>query len=658
MHYASTFTSVTDAHSAPKASLSKTSLEAEIKSEATANTTIGTSQPGVSQPQSRTLNSHTTLSTGTDVVVPTVGFLHLHYPASYCSPAHDEPASGFDVLVGSTHDYMSDHSSSAASTININNTDNLEQRTLRVFGEGDRGVAPGVSSPAQNYDMLEGNDDEEAQEIYVSDGDLDACSEASLPESATPVSTWTKQQDWQSDFDHNGPFVKCQQEAPNKVRDDYVRNLAGINTGRSGKVDDPALPSEKRNDEELSSLSCCRCDTVSSTRSLVAYCPVCASQESTVQEEQATNHSTPPRSYSVSHEHGSEESFEQALRTFGLQRYISVDMPMLQRCLNNFLAWHSVKSDRTKITNAFATVVKHQDESGCWDTRLHWDAVSDAALSSFFNKTSWDTSLSDVARSLGSTEEDCRQRWEQIRLKDPLPPPLYGAHISSSESVNPSNSWSAKLDGQLLELRACSEPWTTIAECLNKTTGECKQRFKEIRPKGWMPKNAKQKKKVKSKNPPRDTIVPKDFTWSADGFERCDTPVGTACSPLNRCGWPACNLCFQDAYDGEDNHKSTRECDLGVDTNFSSNGWSAPWPDPSPADCEEKCEQCEASIARCKCNPSPAPDNDHVWGTSSFLFNDDLNCGKSTVQGPVNNSWNLKYRGGCGCAETQCEYSY
>ncbi|KAL1601968.1 hypothetical protein SLS59_005134 [Nothophoma quercina] len=232
--------------SAPKASLSKTSLEAEIKSEATANTTIGTSQPGVSQPQSRTLNSHTTLSTGTDVVVPTVGILHLHYPASYCSPAHDEPASGFDVLVGSTHDYMSDHPSSAASTININNTDNLEQRTLRVFGEGDRGVAPGVSSPAQNYDMLE-----------------------------------------------------------------------------------------------------------------------------------------------------------------------------------------------------------------------------------------------------GSTEEDCRQRWEQIRLKDPLPLLL----------------WSAKLDGQLLELRACSEPWTTIAECLNKTTGECKQRFKEIRPKGWMPKNAKQKKKVKSKNPPRDTIV-------------------------------------------------------------------------------------------------------------------------------------------------------
>lgn len=101
-----------------------------------------------------------------------------------------------------------------------------------------------------------------------------------------------------------------------------------------------------------------------------------------------------------------------------------------------------------------------------------------------------------LAHQLHTTEEDCLQRWEQIKPKDTLPPHCR-PDDSDHDLQTSSKGWNAELDEKLIKLKDSlfAPSWSYIARELDVDKKDAKRRFKKIKPIGWKPKTNKQARK-------------------------------------------------------------------------------------------------------------------------------------------------------------------
>lgn len=213
--------------------------------------------------------------------------------------------------------------------------------------------------------------------------------------------------------------------------------------------------------------------------------------ESTVEEYQETEFLTPPRRSASLRSEPSEMSFEQALQVFDLDYYLSVDIGLLQERLQNRLSWEDV--DRIVVANAFTTIVKHQHEAESWTLRLRWDHDGDQSLLDDHMGTHHDN-WEKTADEFGTTQDDCRQRWATLKPKDWVPSSAATGRVKYYCCLD--KTWTPTMDGKLMSLKADNSSWADIARHFDLKEADCKDRFKQIRPKDWKPKSKKHKAAV------------------------------------------------------------------------------------------------------------------------------------------------------------------
>ncbi|KAF1363580.1 hypothetical protein EJ07DRAFT_152370 [Lizonia empirigonia] len=213
----------------------------------------------------------------------------------------------------------------------------------------------------------------------------------------------------------------------------------------------------------------------------------------TTEEEKATEFLKPPPASDAHLSSPDKESLGHAWDFLELQRYRTVDYPTLKQHLNRVLSRNH--ADYVKVVTAFTRVVEHQDGKGCWVLSLRWCDNLDQELLQYVV----DGQLKDcvgLAHQLHTTEEDCLQRWEQIKPKDTSPP-----HCRPNDSDHnlqtSSKGWNAELDEKLMRLRNSfpTPSWLHIARKLDVDKKDAKRRFREIKPKGWKPKTKTQARK-------------------------------------------------------------------------------------------------------------------------------------------------------------------
>ena len=147
------------------------------------------------------------------------------------------------------------------------------------------------------------------------------------------------------------------------------------------------------------------------------------------------------------------------------------------------------------------------------------------------------------ASDRGISEHDCRERLERIKPKGTLPPPPETG--TSDSEVGYAEGWNANLDGKLMELKTNHQTYNAIAGVLCRSADECRQRFKQIKPKGWKPKTKKQmRKEKKSKGSLRNVLV--EATPTLSTVE--DKVESVAASTKNDGGWGAFTHCKECGY--------------------------------------------------------------------------------------------------------------
>jgi hypothetical protein len=218
--------------------------------------------------------------------------------------------------------------------------------------------------------------------------------------------------------------------------------------------------------------------------------------ESTVEENQETEYLTPPRRSGPASSDPSKMSVEQALRILTLQDYLSVDMDMLQERLQRQLSRGC--TSRIAIANAFATIVKHQDEMESWNLRKRWDWDSDGLLLDDHMGTHHDN-WKVAAGDLSTTQEDCRQRWAILKPTGWTPKSVCKCATTGIASCCCclDATWTPTIDEKLMSLKTDKSSWADIAKHLNLDVAVYKSRFKQIKPKDWKPDSTKQIKKQK-----------------------------------------------------------------------------------------------------------------------------------------------------------------
>lgn len=108
-------------------------------------------------------------------------------------------------------------------------------------------------------------------------------------------------------------------------------------------------------------------------------------------------------------------------------------------------------------------------------------------------------------------------------------PAAKAASIQAADDGQPASSdWSKEQDERLMELKGENKSWADIATAVDKKEHECKERFKQIKPKDWKPINAKgggggkqtkdkQKNKREEKQQDGDKRDEDDKNGAADG---------------------------------------------------------------------------------------------------------------------------------------------
>ncbi|KZM19959.1 uncharacterized protein EKO05_0009982 [Ascochyta rabiei] len=250
--------------------------------------------------------------------------------------------------------------------------------------------------------------------------------------------------------------------------------------------------------------------------------------EPDIAEERAQNYFTSPRKFCDRKPDGFGTTLEHAWEVLALQRYMSVDHPTLLQHLGNAT---TQKLDYTEAATAFAAVLKHQEETGCWDLRLCWTDADDKKLRECVvnEQLECDDSLTD---SLQTSAKDCRRRWRQIKSKDISLGKTSTPTTNQPPKTTYPDGWSAELDEELLDLRTKNYDLRDIAFELGKSVSVCKSRFKQIEAKGCNSKSLEQIEKDASEtlwSPEIDrdlmSLKEKKKSWR-DIHERLGIPAG------------------------------------------------------------------------------------------------------------------------------------
>jgi hypothetical protein len=222
------------------------------------------------------------------------------------------------------------------------------------------------------------------------------------------------------------------------------------------------------------------------------YTPTSGSDNECAPSKSVTDTEFPVRSES------SEMSFKQALQVFNLGDYLSVDMSLLHERLEHRL--FSGDCDHVVIASAFTTIVKHQHETKSWTVRLDWDDDGDHFLLDDHIGTHHDK-WANTAHEFDTTQDDCWQRWANLKPKDWEPKSACKCSITGDVSCCccSGETWTPNLDDKLVSLKADNCSWADIASRFWYFNEEdCKTRFKRIKPKGWKPNFKKQNTKQKT----------------------------------------------------------------------------------------------------------------------------------------------------------------
>ncbi|KAL1653363.1 poly(A)-binding protein binding protein [Didymella pomorum] len=222
------------------------------------------------------------------------------------------------------------------------------------------------------------------------------------------------------------------------------------------------------------------------------YTPTSGSDNECAPSKSVTDTEFPVRSES------SEMSFKQALQVFNLGDYLSVDMSLLHERLEHRL--FSGDCDHVVIASAFTTIVKHQHETKSWTVRLDWDDDGDHFLLDDHIGTHHDK-WANTAHEFDTTQDDCWQRWANLKPKDWEPKSACKCSIAGDVSCCccSGETWTPNLDDKLVSLKADNCSWADIASRFWYFNEEdCKTRFKRIKPKGWKPNSKKQNTKQKT----------------------------------------------------------------------------------------------------------------------------------------------------------------
>lgn len=262
------------------------------------------------------------------------------------------------------------------------------------------------------------------------------------------------------------------------------------------------------------------------------------------------------------------ESFENAMQILGLGNYHSVDLATLKRRLRDTLDSHD--HNLSLFTDALDIIAKHQEEHG-WELRLRWTQGEDEFLYSFrdnFYRSSQGQSI--LVQSLETTVDDCRERLKQLETinacksrsnktgqqpktqtstyepkkeansrattlaSKPLvsdrgtdPGIVFNNLSLNAEAIKSRDEavvWSDKEDRKLLTLKKANNIWSDIASILEKSQGECKQRFKTIKPEDWKTIIAKEKESGgKDAEKQKGPIFPADVAGSKASVGRSET---------------------------------------------------------------------------------------------------------------------------------------
>jgi hypothetical protein len=288
--------------------------------------------------------------------------------------------------------------------------------------------------------------------------------------------------------------------------------------------------------------------------------------ESTVEENQETEYLTPPRRSGPASSDPSKMSVEKALRILTLQDYLSVDMDMLQERLQRQLSRGC--TSRIAIANAFATIVKHQDETESWNLRKRWDWDNDGLLLDDHLGTHHDN-WKVAAGDLSTTQEDCRQRWAILKPTGWTPKSVCKCATTGAASCCCclDATWTPTIDEKLMSLKTDKSSWADIAKHLDLGIAVCKNRFKQIKPKDWKPDSTKQIKKQKGatvekqKKKEKEAAVIVEVDNALDARRAASSSTSEANNLLigghrvdDGC-WCGCsNNC---GFDDDDNHEAT-----------------------------------------------------------------------------------------------------
>ncbi|KAJ4309048.1 hypothetical protein N0V94_009106 [Neodidymelliopsis sp. IMI 364377] len=253
-------------------------------------------------------------------------------------------------------------------------------------------------------------------------------------------------------------------------------------------------------------------------------------------------------------------SLEHALQVLDIDKYASVDLTTLQDRLQvRVSGWHS-DCNPSQAASAFATVVKHQDQTNRWDLRIKWTPSLDAELRSYQGRN-----LDEAAASLRTSVKDCMQRWEQIKPESSeecvmleeeqrsIPIDEYEHHHGSNDTTgdwgsnnvfppddaykpigtvlddpsvrdsgwstpwDKSNDWSAGQDKVLMELKDDGRSWSYISWATGKSEAECHTRFEQIKLNKCKPKGKTSKTAAREAVPKEESASASDC-WGAAGI--------------------------------------------------------------------------------------------------------------------------------------------
>lgn len=366
---------------------------------------------------------------------------------------------------------------------------------------------------------------------------------------------------------------------------------------------------------------------------------------SDVEEERTTESLTTPPSVDKAHL-DTAHFLEDAWETLGLQKYTCVDEETLKRHVDLPICWTKSHSE---VAHAYATIVKHLENTDGWALRLRWNDDLDAELLKHVTKGKLQKH-SKLGSDLGTTVEDCTRRWEEIKPKDTESArPRSAVTTTTNKNGETSYSvwWSSELDEKLMVLKnACPTPsWSSIADELGVNAKHCKRRFKQIAPKGWsrtakeQSSKAAKAKKLARKNTSGDAPT---STPAVGSTEKVSASIG--CSGSDVWDDPSCRS-HGISWPNTDKNKEIRDCGCEVGTwclcGTVPTAAEAPRASPDSFDQQVPCERHNCSFRYCGCQSTPVEDLGDVWGVARSGHDTSV-CGQCDDRG----SWV------CTCSDT------